>query len=89
VLAGRGVNVEELESEVTSAPMSGEALFTARAVLRVPAEHSLAVLRADLDRLMVQGILPDRAAQLRGRDNSQALAGMVGEWEVFKARWAH
>jgi len=38
---------------------------------------------------MVQGILPDRAAQLRGRDNSQALAGMVGEWEVFKARWAH
>jgi len=48
-----------------------------------------AVLRADLDRLMVQGILPDRAARLRGRDNSQALAGMVGEWEAFKARWAH
>lgn len=48
-----------------------------------------AVLRADLDRLMVQGILPDRAARLPGRDHSQALAGMVGEWEVFKARWAH
>lgn len=51
VLAGRGVNVEELESEVHSAPMSGEALFTARAVLRVPAAHSLAVLRADLEAL--------------------------------------
>lgn len=51
VLAQLGVNVEELESEVTSAPMSGEALFTARAVLRVPAEHSLAALRAGLEAL--------------------------------------
>ena len=47
-----------------------------------------ATLRADLDRLMVQGILPERAARLPGRDHSQALAGMVGEWEAFKARWA-
>jgi hypothetical protein len=46
-------------------------------------------LRADLDRLMVQGILPERAALLPGRDHSQALAGMMGEWEAFKARWAH
>jgi hypothetical protein len=45
-------------------------------------------LRADLDRLVVQGILPDRAARLPGRDRAQALAGMVGEWEVFKARWS-
>jgi hypothetical protein len=48
-----------------------------------------AALRADLDRLMVQGILPDRAARLPGRDHTQALAGMVGEWEAFKARWTH
>lgn len=47
-----------------------------------------AALRADLDRLMVQGILPDRAARLPGRDPAPALAGMVGEWELFKARWA-
>jgi hypothetical protein len=46
-----------------------------------------AALRADLDRLVVQGILPDRAARLPVRDHSQALAGMVGEWEAFKARW--
>jgi tetratricopeptide (TPR) repeat protein len=47
-----------------------------------------AALRADLDRLMVHGILPDRAALLPNRDHAQALAGMVGEWEAFKARWA-
>jgi hypothetical protein len=48
-----------------------------------------AALRADLDRLVVQGILPDRAARIPGRDHTQVLAGMVGEWEAFKARWAH
>ena len=51
VLAAHGVNVEELESELHSAPMSGEALFTARAVLRVPLEHSLAALRDALEEL--------------------------------------
>jgi hypothetical protein len=44
-------------------------------------------LRADLDRLVVEGILRDRAARLPVRDHHQALAGMVGEWEAFKARW--
>lgn len=44
-------------------------------------------LRADLDRLVVLGILRDRAARLPVRDHAQALAGMVGEWETFKARW--
>jgi len=45
-------------------------------------------LRADLDRLVVQGILPDRANRLQIRDSTQALAGMVGEWEAFKSAWA-
>lgn len=45
-------------------------------------------LRADLDRLVVQGILPDRASRLGVRDHTQALAGMVGEWEAFKAAWS-
>jgi hypothetical protein len=45
-------------------------------------------LRADLDRLVVQGILPDRAARLTMRDTTQALAGMVGEWEAFKSSWS-
>jgi len=51
VLAERGVNVEQLESEVASAPMSGERLFTARARLRVPTTLALADLRASLERL--------------------------------------
>jgi glycine cleavage system regulatory protein len=49
VLAGRGVNVEELASEVESAAMSGEPLFVARARLRVPPGGALADLRAALE----------------------------------------
>jgi hypothetical protein len=44
------------------------------------------VLRADLDRLVLQGILPDRAARLGLAD--KGVAGMVGEWEAFKASWS-
>jgi glycine cleavage system regulatory protein len=50
-LAARGVNVEELETECVSAPMSGEPLFKARARLRVPAEFSLDDLRQELERM--------------------------------------
>jgi glycine cleavage system regulatory protein len=51
VLAGRGVNVEELESEISSAPMSGAPLFTARARLLVPPGLALADLRSGLEAL--------------------------------------
>ncbi|HEY5927166.1 MAG TPA: ACT domain-containing protein [Kofleriaceae bacterium] len=51
VLAERGVNVEELESAMASAPMSGEPLFTARARLLVPAGLELATLRTALEAL--------------------------------------
>ena len=51
VLAARGVNVEEFESDVHSAPMSGAPLFLGRALLRVTAEQSLPALRADLEAL--------------------------------------
>ena len=44
-------------------------------------------LRADLDRLVVQGILPDRAARLPGRERAQGLATMTADWEAFKTRW--
>jgi hypothetical protein len=45
-------------------------------------------LRADLERLVVDGILPDRANRLPVRDHTQALAGMVAEWEAFKSAWS-
>ncbi len=46
-----------------------------------------AALRADLDRLMVQGIIPDRAVRLQPRDAKQAAAVMLSEWEALKASW--
>jgi glycine cleavage system regulatory protein len=49
VLAERGVNVEELESGVGSAPMTGEPLFRARARLRVPTGLALPDLRKSLE----------------------------------------
>jgi hypothetical protein len=47
-----------------------------------------AALRADLDRLMMQAIIPERVARLQLRDSKQALAGMTAEWEAFKASWS-
>jgi len=48
-LAAQGVNVEELATERTSAPMSGEPLFQARAKLLLPAGVTLSGLRAALE----------------------------------------
>jgi tetratricopeptide (TPR) repeat protein len=44
-------------------------------------------LRADLDRLVMQGILPDRAARLPARERAEGLAAMMSDWGAFKARW--
>ena len=46
-----------------------------------------AALRADLDRLMVQGIIPDRAGRLQPRDMKQKSAEMLSDWETLKAGW--
>lgn len=48
-LAAHGVNVEELETECTSAPWSGETLFKASAHLSIPEGLSLADLRTELE----------------------------------------
>jgi glycine cleavage system regulatory protein len=66
-LAAKGVNVEELETECTSAPMTGETLFRARALLRLPrgaAEEELqASIEAIAEDLMVDVTLePARSA---------------------------
>jgi hypothetical protein len=47
-----------------------------------------AALRADLDRLVVQVIIPERAARLQLRDSKPAVAGMLAEWEAFKSSWS-
>jgi len=51
VLARRHVNIDELETGLSSAPMTGEALFRARAHLQVPSTVTLADLRRELESL--------------------------------------
>jgi len=51
VLARQGVNIDELETDLASAPMSGEPLFKARAHLRVPSTVPLETLRRQLEEL--------------------------------------
>ena len=50
-LAGRGVNVEELSTRCSSAPMSGEMLFHATARLQLPAGVRVDELREALEEL--------------------------------------
>jgi glycine cleavage system regulatory protein len=51
VLAQHQVNIEELETDVSSAPMSGDTLFRARASLSVPAIVTIERLREILEAL--------------------------------------
>jgi glycine cleavage system regulatory protein len=51
LLANSGANVEELFTDRTSAPMSGEMLFQAKARVRLPSNADLAHLRTALERL--------------------------------------
>jgi tetratricopeptide (TPR) repeat protein len=44
-------------------------------------------LRADLDKLVTQAIIPDRAARAPARDRRQAAEKMLTEWENFKKIW--
>jgi hypothetical protein len=44
-------------------------------------------LRADLDRLVTQAIIPDRAARVPTRERRQAAASLAAEWESFKKIW--
>ena len=66
VLAKHQVNIDEIETDLSSAPMSGELLFRARAHLHVPSTVSLDELRRQLEllagELMVDLSLDDPAA---------------------------
>ena len=50
-LAVMSVNVEQLVTECVPAPMSGDILFKAKSLLKVPADLSLEVLQSELERL--------------------------------------
>lgn len=48
-----------------------------------------AALRADIDRLVLQALIPERARALAlgAKDSEQAAAGMLAEWELIKKNW--
>lgn len=68
-LARRGVNVEELNTERTSAPMSGQALFRASATLHLPGDVSLDELRAELE-LVAHDLMVDLTLQADEADEA-------------------
>jgi glycine cleavage system regulatory protein len=62
VFARHGLNVEELSSEIVSAPMGGGALFQARATVWAPEASRLAAVRDDLERLAADLMVDIRLA---------------------------
>jgi hypothetical protein len=44
-------------------------------------------LRADLDKLVTQAIIPEKAAKAPPRERRQAAATLAAEWEAFKRIW--
>ncbi len=64
VLAGFGVNVEELQTECASAAMSGETLFKARARLSLPASCDADEVRQKLERIAEDLIVEISLAEL-------------------------
>lgn len=63
-LAAQHVNVEELATQCTSAPMSGELLFNAQVVLKVPVDLDVDALQAELERLADDLIVEINLAKL-------------------------
>jgi len=71
LLANSGANVEELATDRSSAPMSGEMLFHAKARVRLPGDADLATLRSALERmasdLMIEIRLVETALEAKPR----------------------
>lgn len=44
-------------------------------------------LRADLDKLVIQGIIPEKSAKQPARERRQAVGSLTTEWEAFKKNW--
>jgi glycine cleavage system regulatory protein len=63
-LARQQVNVEELRTECSSAPMTGEPLFMAKATLRLPENCNLANLRQELDKIAGELLVEADLAEL-------------------------
>jgi hypothetical protein len=44
-------------------------------------------LRTDLDRLVTQALIPERARARAGREQPESLAALRAEWDLFKQQW--
>jgi hypothetical protein len=44
-------------------------------------------LRVDLDRLMTQALIPERARTIVARDPQEGLTALRTEWEILKQQW--
>lgn len=64
-LARQSVNVEELTTECSSAPMSGETLFKASAKLLIPEFCNVSELRRDLERIAGDMLVDITFAELK------------------------
>jgi len=64
-LVASDANVEEITTDCSSAPMSGESLFRARILAAVPASADLTRLRADLERFATDLIVELRVVEAR------------------------
>ena len=49
--------------------------------------ESAAALRSDLDRLVVQALIPERARTRPAREQREAAAALRAEWEALKEQW--
>jgi hypothetical protein len=47
-----------------------------------------AALRADLDKLVTQAIIPERGSRLPARERRQTVGSLTTEWDTFKAAWS-
>lgn len=66
-LAKAGVNVEELSSELVSAPMSGETLFKAIVRVELPEKCDQAVLKRDLEKIAADLLVDVSFADVTGK----------------------
>jgi glycine cleavage system regulatory protein len=67
-LAGFGINVEALETERSSAAMSGETLFKAKARLSIPESCDTAQVRQQLEKIAADLIVEISLADLKAGD---------------------
>jgi glycine cleavage system regulatory protein len=72
-LLGYGVNVEELQTECASAPMTGETLFKARAKVRIPDLADVEQIRQNLEKIASDLIVDISFAGLEAEETASKI----------------